>query len=263
MASGIDSLILGETQIQGQVKEALGFAREKRMLNRSFNILSHIVVETGKKIRRETHIDAGGQSISWAAVVKAQEIMGSLAGKSILIMGSGKMGRLAARQLTKKGAAKVYVMNRTSDGAEGLAQECHGTAVPFWQIQEILEKVDVCICATGAPHYVIDKELALRVMAKRPDRKLVVVDIAVPRNIDPHVVCVSGVSLAVVDDLSQMVQDNKNKRLMAVERAEEIIHLKTEEFYRILDRAAVAEMLSASGARNRAGLGASASGGPQ
>ncbi|MEI8012854.1 MAG: glutamyl-tRNA reductase [Candidatus Omnitrophota bacterium] len=246
VATGLDSLILGEKQILGQVKDAFNFARGEKMLHRSFNILSNIVVETGKKIRRETDIDFGGLSISWAAVAKAQESFGSLAGKDVLIMGSGKMGDLAARQLVKKGVGNVYIMNRTHDKAEHVAEGCCGTAVPFWQLKDILVKVDVCLCATGAPHYVVTKDLMEEVMSCRKGQRISIVDIAVPRNIDPLVTCVPGVSLSVVDDLSQMVQSSMNKRLTAVERAEEIIRMKTDEFYRIQDKAAVFELLHAA-----------------
>ncbi|MBF0330823.1 MAG: glutamyl-tRNA reductase [Candidatus Omnitrophica bacterium] len=244
--TGLDSLILGEGQILGQVKEALSISRHRHMLNKEFNILSHMAVETARKVRRETDIDRGGMSIAWAAVSKAQEVGGSLKGKIILLMGSGKMGRLVVQQLQKKGAARIYVMNRTEDKAVELAGQCDGVAVHFWQIREILEEADVCICSAGAPHYLVDGDLMVRVMAQRPERRLLMVDIAVPRNIDPLAAKVPGVSLMTVDDLAETVEGNMNRRVAAAELAAEIVRAKTQEFYKKLDRAAVYEMLGAT-----------------
>ncbi len=248
VVTGLDSLILGEKQILGQVKDAVEYAREKKMLNRTLNVLVNIVVETGKKIRRETHIDYGGVSISWAAVTKAQEMAGSLEGKKVLILGSGKMGNLAAQQLRKKGVEKIFVINRTHEKAEELAGACCGTAVPYWQMKEVLEESDVCICATGAPHSIVRRDLVEKVMAAKPGKKIAFIDIAVPRNIDPEVAQVPGVSLLYVDDLAPMVQSNMDKRHGAVELAEAIITAKTQEFYRSLDRAAVYELMRSTGA---------------
>jgi glutamyl-tRNA reductase len=241
--TGLDSLILGEGQILGQVREALSVSRHRHMLNREFNILSHIALEAARKVRRETDIDHGGISIAWAAVSKAQEISGTLKGKTILLMGSGKMGRLVVQSLQKKGAARIYVMNRTEHKAEELAAGCDGVAVHFWQIREILEEADVCICSAGAPHYLVDRDLMLRVMSGRPKRRLVMVDISVPRNIDPLAGDVPGVSLLAVDDLAETVEGNMNRRLAAAELAAQIVRAKTLEFYKKLDRAAVYEVL--------------------
>jgi glutamyl-tRNA reductase len=247
VVAGLDSMILGEKQILGQVKAALSCSQEKQMLNRTFNILSNLALETGKKVRRDTLIDFGGSSVSWAAVARTQEIFGSLEGKTVLVMGSGKMGYLAIQELRNKGVEKIYVMNRTHEKAEELAQQCGVIAVQFWQIREILEQSDFCICSTGAPHYLVDRDLMEPVMAVRPERKFVAVDIAVPRNIDPEVVDIPGVTLVSVDDLSQTVQENMNKRLAAVEQAEQIIRVKIDEFYRALDKAAAFELMNETG----------------
>ncbi|MBF0618826.1 MAG: glutamyl-tRNA reductase [Candidatus Omnitrophica bacterium] len=247
VVSGLDSLILGEKQILGQVKEAVRCSQEKKMMNRAFNILANVAIETGKKVRRDTQIDFGGSSVAWAAVTKAEEILGSLDGKSVLVMGAGKMGGLAAQQLKNKGVGKIYVMNRTDEKADELALVCEGEAVPFWKIREVMELVDVCICSTGAPHYLVDMDLVQAVMPLRAARKLALIDIAVPRNIDPLVAAIEGVTLVAVDGLAQAVEENMNKRLKAVEHVERIIRLKINEFYTAVDKALMMESLRASG----------------
>ncbi|MBF0121847.1 MAG: glutamyl-tRNA reductase [Candidatus Omnitrophica bacterium] len=246
VVTGLDSMILGEKQILGQVKCALAWSQSKKMMNRTFNILTNMAVETGKKVRRDTLIDYGGSSVSWAAVMEAQNILGSLEGKTVLVLGSGKMGFLAVQELKNKGVEKIYIMNRTPEKAEELAHQCGVKAVMFWQIKEILQEADLCICSTGAPHYLIDKELMQQVMSARPERKFAAIDIAVPRNIEPHVSVVPGVTLVSVDGLSQTVLDTKAKRMAAVEQAEKIIDIKIKEFYNALDKAAAFELMNES-----------------
>ncbi|MBF0386378.1 MAG: glutamyl-tRNA reductase [Candidatus Omnitrophica bacterium] len=244
VVNGLDSMILGEKQILGQVKCAVSWSQQKQMMNRTFNILANLAIETGKKVRRDTLIDFGGSSISWAAVTEAQNILGTLEGKTVLVLGSGKMGFLAVQELKNKGVGKIFIMNRTFDKAEELASQCGAEAVMFWQIKEVLEESDVCICSTGAPHYLVDKALMQQVMAARPNRRFAAIDIAVPRNIDPHASLVPGVTLVSVDGLSQTVLDTKAKRLAAVEQAEQIIAIKINEFYKTLDKAAAFDSLN-------------------
>jgi glutamyl-tRNA reductase len=244
VVTGLESLILGEQQILGQVKCAVAWAQSRRMLNRTFNILTNFVVETGKKVRRDTLIDAGGSSISWAAVAATQNILGPLDGKSFLVIGSGKMGQLAVQELKNKGISKIFIMNRTYEKAQELAKESGAQAVPFWQLRETLAAVDGCICSTRAPHFLLDKELMHSVMADCPRKQFAAVDISVPRNIDPHVASVKGVSLVTVDDLAFTVQDTAAKRQQAVAHVEQIIDVKIAEFYKALDKASMYEMLN-------------------
>lgn len=248
VVTGLESLILGEQQILGQVKCAVAWAQNHRMLNRTFNILTNFAIETGKKVRRDTLIDAGGSSISWAAVAETQNILGTLEGKSVLVIGIGKMGQLAVQELKNKGASKIYIMNRTHEKAEELAQQVGAEAVNIWKLREILEQVDGCICSTRAPHYLLDKDLMQHVMSARAGKKFAAVDISVPRNIDPHVAAVNGVSLVTVDDLAMTVQDTAAKRKQAVAQVEQIIINKTNEFYKALDKASMYELLNAASA---------------
>ncbi len=244
VACGLDSLILGEKQILGQMREAIELSRKNAMMDKIFNILAHFVLETGKKARRETQIDFGGSSVSWASVGMAQKILGSLLDKIVLIVGSGKMGRLSVQQLINKGVKKIYIMNRTMEKAQELAQQSGVTAVAFWEMKEILSQADVCICSTNCPHYLIDKDLVEEALKARNGRKLVLIDISVPRNIDPQAAGVGGVFLVTVDDLDCVVQDNIQKRLGAVQQAEKIVSDKVREFYEVINKIRLRDLSS-------------------
>ncbi len=223
VTSGLESLVLGEKQILGQVKEAVALSRKKAMLGKHFNILSNIAIRTGKKAQHETSISHGGASLSWAAVSMAEKVLGSLKDKSVLIIGAGKMGELAGDQIANKGVKELFVMNRTESCALELASRISGEAVSFGDIKEILSRVDVCICSVGAPHYILDKSTVEKIMLSRPEREIVLIDISMPRNIDPEVAQVIGASLFVIDDLDRVVNDNMRKRQSAVKDVQAII----------------------------------------
>ena len=220
---GLDSLIVGEKQIIGQVKTAVERARAKTMFGRYFNILFNIAIRTAKKAQTETQISYGGSSVSWAAMTMAEEILGTLEEKSILIIGAGKMGELALNQIRNKGVKNIYVMNRTGESAQALAKSCRATAVSFMDIKETLMEVDVCVCAAGAPHYILDCTIIEKVMSLRRQRKLILIDISMPRNIDPQVADCPHVFLSCIDDLNQVVTETMIKRQSAVALVEKII----------------------------------------
>ncbi|MBF0571941.1 MAG: glutamyl-tRNA reductase [Candidatus Omnitrophica bacterium] len=236
VACGLDSLILGEKQILGQIKDAVALSRKNVMMDKFLNILTNFVLETGKKARRETQIDFGGASVSWASVCMAQNILGSLQDKTVLILGSGKMGRLAVQQLGNKGVQKIYIMNRTLEKAQELAKHSGAQALAFWEMKEVLPQVDVCICCANCPHYLIDKDIVDKTMQVRIGQKLVLIDISVPRNIDPQAAEVKDVCLVTVDDLDRVVQDNIQKRQFAAQQVEKIISSKVQEFYEVMDK---------------------------
>ena len=223
VTSGLDSLVLGEKQIIGQVKTALERARAKGMFGRHFNILSNIAIRTAKKAQSETQISFGGSSVSWAAMAMAEQVLGTLERKSILIIGAGKMGELALSQIRNKGVKNIYVMNRTGEAAQTLAESCGAIAVSFMDIKEILSEVDVCVCAASAPHYILDRKTIEKIMPLRRGRKLVLVDISMPRNIDPLAGSVDQVFLSTIDDLNKVVGENMVKRQTAVLSVEQII----------------------------------------
>lgn len=231
VASGLESVVLGENQILGQVKTAVDCAREEGMLGKTFNILSAAAIRAGKKARHETAVGAGGVSVSWAAVNAAERLAGTLKGRSVLIIGAGKMANLAVNQLANKALGELYIMNRSQDNAEGLAEKFGGISVSFWDMKEILRRVDVCICSSGAPHYLVEKDVMQKIMAGRPEKPLVCVDISIPRNIDPAAGRVAGVSLITVDDLGDIVAETVQRRNGALNQVDGIVHQKVEEFY--------------------------------
>jgi glutamyl-tRNA reductase len=236
VACGLDSLILGEKQILGQLKESVDLSRRMGMLARPFNILTHIAVRTGKKARSQTQIDAGGSSVSWAAIVKAEKELETLEGRSVLIIGAGKMGKIAVRHLKAKGVSDIYITNRTLETARDLANECGVSAAAFWEIEHVLPRVDVCLCSAGAPHYLIEKEIIEKTMRARPDKKLVCVDISMPRNISPETGSVRNVSLITIDELDEVMADTMEKRLAAVEEVTMIIRDKIDVFFDALHK---------------------------
>ncbi|HRZ86559.1 MAG TPA: glutamyl-tRNA reductase [bacterium] len=238
VACGLDSLVLGEKQVLGQLKESVDLSRRMGMLAKPFNILTQIAVRTGKKARSETQIDAGGSSVSWAAAVKAERELGTLEGRSILIIGAGKMGKIAIRHLQTRGAAQIYVTNRRLETAAALAAECGGAAVSFGEIGSILPRIDACICSACAPHYLIEKEIVEKTMKGRPDRQLVCVDISVPRNISPDTGSVPNVSLITIDGLDEVLTGTTETRRRSIDAVNAIIGEKIEVFYDTLNKSA-------------------------
>lgn len=233
---GLDSLVLGEKQILGQVKTAVDNARQAGTISKYFNILTNIAIRAGKKAQNETAISLGGSSISWAAIGLSEQILGSLQGKSVLIIGAGKMGEMALDNLCNKDLGKIYLMNRTGEKAETLAERYGGIAASFWDIKEILAEVDLCICSVGAPHYILDKEKVGSIMRQRQGRPLILIDISMPRNIDPQTGTLPDVYLRSIDDLDQVVHANMKRREESVGQVEAIIRQKISEFNEKLEK---------------------------
>ncbi len=230
VTTGLDSLVLGEKQILGQVKTAVERARETGILSKYFNVLTNVAIRTGKKAQHETDISYGGSSISWAAIEMAQMHLGSLEGKSVLVIGAGKMGELALGNLQSRGVNKIYLMNRTGEKAESLACQYNGIPASFMDIKEILTEVDLCICSVGAPHYILSKDIMEKIMGLRQGRRILMIDISMPRNVDPAVAELDNVILTSIDDLDQVVYLNMQKRKDAMLQVEAIIRQKMAEF---------------------------------
>lgn len=234
VAAGLDSMVIGEKQILGQAKAAFERARSQGMFTKCFHLLSNSAIRVGKKARHETALGAGGSSVSWAAIVKAERELGSLQDKSILIIGAGKMSDLAVGHIHNKGFRQLYLMNRTPANAENLAEKYSvppGMVVPFCDIKEVLTEVDVCVCSVGAPHYILEKDTVAKVMSLRSRRRIVFIDISVPRNIDPLVAQVDGAQLFQLDDLQEVVDANMELRRQAVGQVEAMILDKSAAFF--------------------------------
>jgi glutamyl-tRNA reductase len=223
VASGLDSMVVGEPQVLGQVKQAYVAATEAESCGGVLDAVFHRVFSVAKRVRTDTHVAEAPVSVSSAAVDLAERAFGGLHGRAIMIIGSGQMGELAARRLASKGASPLLVSNRTHEHAVALARELRGLAVQFNRIWEAMKGADIVISSTGCPHFIITREDMERLMAERRGRPLFLVDIAVPRDIDPGVSEVAGVTLVNVDGLQQVANENLRERQKAVEDAERII----------------------------------------
>ena len=231
VSTGLDSLVLGEKQILGQTKKAFEKARSNSMLGKYFNILSNSVIRAGKKARSETQIDIGGSSISWAAIRKAETTLTTLEDKSVLIIGAGKMSKLTVGQISNKNFKNLYIMNRTPEHAQKLAEQFEGEYVPFCDLKETLAQVDLCICSSSAPHFIMDRIVVEKSMALNPTKSLLLIDISMPRNLNPNINGIDNVQLFHIDDLQTVVEENKRLREQAIADVQDIIRNKIDEFY--------------------------------
>jgi glutamyl-tRNA reductase len=230
VVSGLDSMILGETQILGQVAQAYEKAVKTGVTNKVINVFFQNALTLGKRVRTETQIDQHPTSISYTAVELAKQTLGDLTGRSILILGAGEMSALTVKHLVANGASTVMVSNRSHARAQSLAEEFHGIAVTFDQLDECMQKVDIVISATAAANFVIMPERIQEVMEHRNYRPLLLVDIAVPRDIHPDVSKIPEVTLYDIDDLREVIDTHRNAREIAGQKAESIIEEEMEQF---------------------------------
>lgn len=234
VASSLDSMLVGEPQILGQMKRAYAVAREVGALNGPLNEVITQAFAAAKKVRRETAIGTAAVSVPYAAVELAKKIFGSLAGKTIFVIGAGKMSELAAKHLLRSGASTIFVSNRTYERAVELATAFRGTAIHFDQLLEYVAKADIVISSTGAPHFVVEKGHVERMLAARKNRPMFFVDIAVPRDIDPAVNQIDNAYVYDIDDLEQVVDANKKQREREAVWAEEIVRQEVDKTIRRL-----------------------------
>jgi glutamyl-tRNA reductase len=242
VASSLDSMVVGEPQILGQLKAAYTAAKAHGAISGVLdNILSR-AFGVAKRVRSETGIGQMAVSISYAAVELARKIFGSLDGKTVMIVGAGKMSELSARHLRRSGAAHIFVTNRTHDRALELAGLFQGTPVEYTKFQSLLPEVDILIASSGAPHYILHKADMQRVISVRRNKPMFLIDIAVPRNIEPVVNEVDNVFLYDIDDLQGVVNANLREREKEAGHAEGII---AEEVQRMLARLKAQEVTPA------------------
>ncbi|MBU2027593.1 MAG: glutamyl-tRNA reductase [Proteobacteria bacterium] len=223
VASSLDSMIMGEPQILGQLKEAYRQAVDNRATTVLLNRLLHHAFRVAKRVRTETGIAGNAVSVSYAAVELAKKIFGDLKGKKILIIGAGEMSELAVRHLIRQGAGHILIANRTYERAKELAETLQGVPLAFDRIPEALPEIDIVITSTGAPGYVVSAEMVASALRRRRNRLLFLIDIAVPRDIDPAAGDIENVYLYNIDHLQDMVDSNKEVRRMEAMKAEEII----------------------------------------
>lgn len=230
VSSGLDSMVLGETQIIGQVKEAWLRACELGATDLVLNTLFQRALFTGRRVRQETGLDRHAVSISYAAVEMAQKQLGSLSGKKVVVIGAGEMGQLAAYYLSEAGATGVIVSNRSIDRAREVADKIGGQAVVLAELPKHGAEADIVISSTSATHYILRTDLAQELMQRREQREIVIIDIAVPRDVEPEVGLIKGIHLFDIDDLQQVVDSNLNERQLAAKRAENIIIAELADF---------------------------------
>jgi glutamyl-tRNA reductase len=233
VAASLDSMIVGEPQILGQLKSAYALAKERGAVNGFLDLVLTRAFNVAKRVRTETEIGTSAVSVSYAAVELARDIFGSLFGKKVLLVGAGKMAESAARHLRRAGVASISVTNRTRSRADALAEDFQGQVVPYEDFIETLSEIDILIASSGAPHYILTKDSMKSTIGRRRHRPMFLIDIAVPRNIEPSVNELDGVFLYDIDDLDRVVKANLDSRKNVAEQAEGIID---EEVQRMMLR---------------------------
>jgi glutamyl-tRNA reductase len=230
VAAGLDSLVVGEPQVFGQVKNAYTLAADRGRTGALLNRLFHAAFTAGKRVRAETGLSEGAVSVSYAAVGLAKKIFGALQGRTVLIAGAGEMASLTGIHLKAQEVARIIVASRSAENAERLASELGGEAVGWTQLTEGLVAADVAVTATGASTAVITTSLLQHVMKQRPHRPLFIIDIAVPRDVEASAGNLEQIFLYNIDDLQQIVKDNLARRGSELTRAEAIISEESARF---------------------------------
>jgi len=233
VAASLDSMVVGESQILGQMKSAYCAAKETGAIQGFLDTVLTRAFSVAKRVRSETEIGKSAVSVSYAAVELARDIFGSLNGRKVLLVGAGKMSELAARHLKRGGCSQIFVTNRTPSRAQDMAALFEGQIVDYTRFKERLPEMDIVLTSSGAPHYLLTRDDMRHMLEARRNRPVFVIDIAVPRNVDPAVNDLEHVFLYDIDDLQQVVQNNLLGRKREAEQAEEII---AEEVDRLMQR---------------------------
>lgn len=234
VTSGLDSMVLGETQILGQIRQAYQAACDHGATNKVLNTLFQQAITVGKRVRTETGIDKNSVSISYTAVELARQTFGSLQGRVVLVVGAGKMSELTALHLVANGVKGIIVSNRSYDRASAMARKFGGKAVRFDDLFRYMDQADIVISCTSASHYVVRLNDVIELMKRRQGRKIMIIDIAVPRDVDPAAGGVEGVTLYDVDDLQNVVDQHLSERKKAAVAGESIIEEELEGFMKWL-----------------------------
>ncbi|MFH1002773.1 MAG: glutamyl-tRNA reductase, partial [Chloroflexota bacterium] len=229
-AAGLDSMIVGEYEVLGQVGQALETAEQCRMVNLPLRHLFQSAVRTGRRVREETGISQNALSVSSVAVELATRVVGDLTGCRLLVIGAGEAGRLVAKAARDRGTPEILVASRTRQRAEALAASLNGVATELEQMDEMLPTCHLLVTCADAPHWIVNARQVAAAMARRPRQPLVIIDIAVPRNVEPAVRQIQNVRLYDMDDLSGIAESNRRKRAGEVPKAEALIEAGVEGF---------------------------------
>ena len=223
VASGLDSMIIGEAQILGQIKAALARARSAGVVDVGLEIILHGAIRAGRRTRHETELGRTPVSVGHAAVAKAAELLGDLAGRGVLLVGAGTMSEVALRLLGNQPIGPVYLTSRTVERADRVARPLGGQAIGFDAIGDIVDQVDIILSSSNAPHHLFEERDVDALQSRRAGRPLLMIDMAVPRDIHPGVSRVSGVHLLNIDDLQTVAETNLKGRRAWIPAAERII----------------------------------------
>jgi glutamyl-tRNA reductase len=230
VTAGLDSMIVGETEVQGQVKRAYELALVEDATGPVLNRLFRGALAAGKRARTETAISEGALSVPQVAVELAQRTLGELESRSVLVVGAGETAELTARALAARGVVAIFIANRHYDRAIGLAERFGGRAVRFEELPELLVNADIVVSSTSSPHHVVERDSLAEVMAERDQRPLLLIDLAVPRDIHPSCRELSGVTVHDMDDLQALVERNTSGRESEARRAETILSSERARF---------------------------------
>ena len=230
VAASLDSMVVGEPQILGQVKEAFAVARASGTVAGQLEHLLQSAFAAAKKVRSETEIGSNSVSIASVAVELARKIFGSLQGRTVFLVGAGKMSELAARHLVQQGAGAILVSNRTQERARIMAEEFHGRVIPFEKLYDAASEADIVISSTGAPHPIFRKEHGQAFMQRRRNRPMFFIDIAVPRDVDPAMGKLEGVFVYDIDDLQAVAAAHMAERSRVASDAETLVAQEVERF---------------------------------
>jgi glutamyl-tRNA reductase len=231
VAASLDSMVVGEPQILGQVKDAFAVARESGAVSSQLEHLLQSAFAAAKRVRTETEIGSSSVSIASVAVDLARKIFGSLAGRTVFLVGAGKMSELAARHLVQQGAGAILVANRTAERARDFADRFAGRVVPFEQIHEAASQADIVITSTGAPHPIFRPEHGQAFLHRRRNRPMFFIDIAVPRDVDPAMNRLEGIFVYDIDDLQSVAAAHLAERSREAGDAEALIAFEVERFH--------------------------------
>lgn len=232
VASGMDSLVLGEFEILGQIRRTYEQAVADGTVGSNLHSLFQAALRAGKRVRAETEIGKGAHSIAYATIALARKAMGDLRGRRALVIGAGEMGRRVAENLQRDAQCRVLITNRTFENAQRIAQTIHARAVPFSEWETLLPEVDLVVSTTRAPNYLVRAEMLTAQLHARAARPLLLMDLAVPRNIEPQCAQIENVTLLNVDDLARVVAHTRAQRARAVHDAQTLLAQETETFWR-------------------------------
>lgn len=231
VASGLDSLVVGESEVLGQVKSSYLFAQEQGVTGKITNVLFQRALHVGKHVRTHTQVSKGASSVGSIAVQLAEKIFGSLQNHAILLLGAGKMAEVTARHLLSQKAGKIKVLNRTTSKAQALAELLNGTAGPLDDMEADLINADIVLCSVTSERPILMVDQMEKIMKQREGRSIYFVDIAVPRNVDPKIHELDNAYVYNIDDLQEIVEENMAKRKKDVKEAEKVVTTFSQEFY--------------------------------